>query len=535
MYQALYRKYRPKNFEEVAGQENIISTLENAFYNNKFSHAYIFSGPRGTGKTSVAKIVAKIVNCESKDSNKPCYKCVNCTQNNSDIIEIDAASNNGVDEIRELKNKVNLAPAYGKYKVYIIDEVHMLTISAFNALLKTLEEPPAHAIFILATTEIHKIPLTILSRCQVFEFKRLSIDSIRKKLYEIIELEKISIEDNAVSEIARLSEGGMRDAINLLDQVWSYAEDKITVLDVHEMNGTVSQQDINNIIEALFKGNLKFILEKLDYYYSGGKNLIKLANEVVFFLRNVLIFNKSEDFLESEGFDVSIYKKISTFAVEKDIFKIIYDLNNSVVEMKSSNNPKLLLELVFIKNISIGEKKEDVIETIPVEKAKIEPDSIDIKGSTKDSKEKNTLKNSISKKIRIENTLAQFDKHLLQDLKKKIISVKPLLINARYSQFVSIILDGNLKAASNEYLLFMYKKESDVFLFNGNVLIIEEIIEKSLLKKYRVISVDEKEWEIIKMEFNAKKKSYVYQKEELENIKDEESSLKLFESIVEYK
>ena len=223
MYQALYRKYRPKNLDEVGGQDTIVKIIKNSILNNKINHAYLFAGPRGTGKTSVAKIFAKMVNCENLEKGNPCGKCTSCTvPNNSDIIEIDAASNNGVDEIRELRNKVNLVPSYGKYKVYIIDEVHMLTTGAFNALLKTLEEPPAHIIFVLATTDPHKIPETILSRCQRLDFKKISENNIVKRLSEIANIENIDIEEPALYEIARLSDGGMRDSIGMLDQAVAY-------------------------------------------------------------------------------------------------------------------------------------------------------------------------------------------------------------------------------------------------------------------------------------------------------------------------
>jgi len=220
-YKVLYRKYRPTNFENIVGQDYIIKTLKNSIINDNISHAYIFSGPRGTGKTSTAKVFSKAINCINKNNGSPCEKCEFCTNftENPDIIEIDAASNNGVDEIRNLIDNIKLTPTNGKYKVYIIDEVHMLTTSAFNALLLTLEEPPSHAIFILATTNIENVPITILSRCQRFDFQKISIDSLVDKLQEICKKENIEIEEDALYEIAYLSEGGLRDALSLLDQL----------------------------------------------------------------------------------------------------------------------------------------------------------------------------------------------------------------------------------------------------------------------------------------------------------------------------
>ena len=273
MYQALYRKYRPKNFEDVVGQDVIVKTLKNSIKNNIVSHAYLFNGPRGTGKTSIAKIFAKILNCHDLKNLKPCDKCISCNQLNNnqniDIIEIDAASNNGVDEIREIRNKIMLVPSNSKYKIYIIDEVHMLTTQAFNALLKSLEEPPAHIIFIFATTEIHKIPKTILSRCQRFDYKRVSNDNIVKRLKYICEQEKIKIEDDALFEIAKLSDGGMRDSVSLLDQAVAYTDNTITSKDIYYINGTLVKDEINSFIYSLIclmyylKLNLLIMKEKI--------------------------------------------------------------------------------------------------------------------------------------------------------------------------------------------------------------------------------------------------------------------------------
>ena len=294
MYHALYRKYRPTSFDEVVGQNVIVKTLGNAIINNRVSHAYLFSGPRGTGKTSIAKVFAKMLNCENLRDLKPCDKCISCTQINNnqniDVIEIDAASNNGVDEIREIRNKITLVPTNSKYKIYIVDEVHMLTTQAFNALLKTLEEPPAHAIFIFATTEYYKIPKTILSRCQRFDFKKVSEKEIFDRLKYIADKEKIKVSDDALNEIAILSDGGMRDSISLLDQANSYVLNEITIDDIHEINGTIAPDEINKFMKLFFNKNLVELLDKIDQYDNDGKDIIKITQEIIEYLKNLLIY-----------------------------------------------------------------------------------------------------------------------------------------------------------------------------------------------------------------------------------------------------
>ena len=265
-YKSLYRKYRPTTFDDVSGQTFIIKTLKNAIATNKISHAYLFSGTRGTGKTTIAKIFAKNVNCMNLIDGNACGKCEICTTENTDdiqdIIEIDAASNNGVDEIRELKNKIKLAPVLCKYKVYIIDEVHMLSTGAFNALLKTLEEPPSHVIFILATTEPQKIPITIISRCQRFDFKKLSIIDIKNRLKYIAEKEHINITDDCLDEIAKMSDGAMRDAIGLLDQVSSFNEDSITIDDIYQISGSVPFKKIYELIDSYINEDIEYEMYK---------------------------------------------------------------------------------------------------------------------------------------------------------------------------------------------------------------------------------------------------------------------------------
>lgn len=469
MYQTLYRKYRPSNFNEVVGQKIIVQTLKNAIDNNSLSHAYLFCGPRGTGKTSIAKILAKTINCTDLKDNIPCNKCVNCTQNNInplDIIEIDAASNNGVDEIRELKSKVNLVPSVGKYKIYIIDEVHMLSTGAFNALLKTLEEPPHHAIFILATTDPHKVPLTILSRCQRFDFKRLNVPEIVSRMKYIVEEEKIKIDDNALKEIAQLSDGGMRDALSLLDQAIAYSKDNISLEDIHEINGTITPQEQLEFIKAIINSNIEEIFEKIDKYDSDGKDFIKLAEEIIMFMRNIIIYNNAPKFYEEK---IKIKMNVESIN-ENKILKYIKEFNNGIVDMKNSNNPRIIFELTIIKLL--------------------------------DNKSKNL------KEIRINNTLCNFNKKELLEFIPKIEQIKNTTAR-EYNQIKKIILDGQIKAVGKENIILLLDSENST-IFNDNLKLCDELFEKTYGIKYKLISVTDEEWNIIKKEFNNKEKEYMY-------------------------
>ena len=469
MYQTLYRKYRPSNFNEVVGQKVIVQTLKNAIDNDSLSHAYLFCGPRGTGKTSIAKILAKTINCTDLKDNTPCNKCVNCTQNNInplDIIEIDAASNNGVDEIRELKSKVNLVPSLGKYKIYIIDEVHMLSTGAFNALLKTLEEPPHHAIFILATTDPHKVPLTILSRCQRFDFKRLSIPEIVSRMKYIVDQEQIKIDESALNEIAILSAGGMRDALSLLDQAIAYSTDNISLDDIHEINGTITPTEQLEFIKDIINNNIEDIFKKIDTYDSNGKDFIKLSEEIIMFMRNIIIYNNAPKFYEE-----NIKTKIDITNIDEDkILKYIKEFNNSVNEMKNSNNPRIIFELSIIKLL--------------------------------DKKPKNI------KEIRINNTLCNFNKKELLDFISNIEKLNEVT-DSKYDDIKKTILDGQIKALGKDNIMIVLSiTKSNIF--NDELELAEELFEKVFKKKYKLISVSTEEWEIIKKEFNSKSKTYVY-------------------------
>ena len=293
LYQALYRKYRPKTFDDVCGQKVVVQTLKNTINNNKLTHAYLFIGPRGTGKTSIAKIFAKTINCENTKDGNSCEKCDICKLSNNnenvDIIEMDAASNNGVDEIREIKNHVTLMPTFSKYKVYIIDEVHMLSAGAFNALLKTLEEPPAHVIFILATTEPQKVPLTIMSRCQSFEFKSIPSNLMKNKIKFICDQEKITITDEAIDQICIDSNGGLRDGIGLLDQLNSYTNSNITKDDVLLLNGRISEDEIVNLFNSIYSNNIDEAFSISDKLEEEGKDFLFICEDIIKYLKKILI------------------------------------------------------------------------------------------------------------------------------------------------------------------------------------------------------------------------------------------------------
>lgn len=365
-YKALYRIYRPASFDEVSGQKHITQTLRNALKNNRVAHAYLFSGPRGTGKTSIAKILAKAINCVEAPTDNPCNKCENCigiTNNTiSDVIEIDAASNNGVDEIRELRDKVKYLPGYVKYKVYIIDEVHMLSTGAFNALLKTLEEPPQHVIFILCTTEPQKIPATIHSRCQRFDFKAISNADIIDKIFEIAEKENIGISEEAVKQIANYSEGGLRDAISLLDQVHAYNPQTIGLDDVNEICGTVSFNTLINLVESLVERKPANAIDLLNNLISEGKESKKITLDLIDFFKNLLMYKSLKAFNDVTVFeDSEEFKLIANKVNNKRLFNILKILNDALNDINWSGDPKTYLELAFLK---ITDKEKALDEKI---------------------------------------------------------------------------------------------------------------------------------------------------------------------------
>lgn len=356
-YTALYRKFRPNEFKDVKGQDAIVKTLKNQIKTGRIGHAYLFCGTRGTGKTTVAKIFAKAVNCEHPVDGSPCEECKMCQSisagTSMNVIEIDAASNNGVDNIREIREEVAYRPTEGKYKVYIIDEVHMLSIGAFNALLKTLEEPPEYVIFILATTEAHKIPVTILSRCQRYDFKRISIDTICERLNELIEREGLDVEEKAVRYIARMADGAMRDALSLLDQCTAfYIGERLTYDRVLEVLGTVDTDVFSRLLRKLIDRDVKQVIRILDELVMQGRELSQLAADFTWYLRNLLLIQSSddmEDVLDVSTENLAQLKEESGMIDTEELIRYIRIFSDLTNSLKYSTQKRVLLEVAFIK------------------------------------------------------------------------------------------------------------------------------------------------------------------------------------------
>ena len=374
MYLALYRKYRPKDFNEVIGQEHIVKTLVNQIKMDKINHAYLFTGSRGTGKTSTAKIFARAINCTNPQNGSPCGKCEVCKAlegTNMDSLEIDAASNNGVDEIRDLREKVKYPPVVGKYKVYIIDEVHMLSPSAFNALLKTLEEPPKHTVFILATTEVHKLPATILSRCLRFDFRLVSLADLSSLLKSILKQENIKFDEQSINTIARAGEGSVRDTLSIADRCVSFAGDELTYQKVISVLGIAEREVLINLTNRILEKNVGEALVELDSVLSGGKSPLVFSSDIISYFRDLLlIYTLGEKSREIVVVKDDVYEAMKKQASSENyalMVKAIDVLSSVEQELRYSAKPRIVLETAIIKIISessIAERVEKLEEEI---------------------------------------------------------------------------------------------------------------------------------------------------------------------------
>lgn len=513
-YLALYRKYRPVDFNSVYGQEHVVTILKNAIMSGKISHAYLFCGPRGTGKTTVAKIIARLVNCENLIDGNPCGKCYNCINymNSSDIVEIDAASNNGVDEIRELKDKINLVPSNAKYKIYIIDEVHMLTTQAFNALLKTLEEPPSHVIFVLATTEPHKIPLTISSRCQKFRFSKIEDSKIVNRLSEICKLEKIIIDEDALFEIARLSDGGMRDAINFLDQLIAYSSDNISIEDVYNVNGSVSYADLYDLLNSIITNDKIKIIEFVDNFDESGKDINKFIEEMLIFLKDVILY-KNANISSNISIKNEYINLIANNYNDSDLYDLIENLNLIQNSVKFSSHSAIIFLTSILKYSDLKFKNNDssfadsINLNIKSDNKNISREIINNKNiniqKNNDYKEK-SIGNGISENeinLRINNALALASKSILENFKSKWEIIDNYIDDSEFSVVSGLLKDSKIVVGSDKFIILSSNFQSVVDRINNNLKEVERLLEKIFCSKIFVVAVTNNKWKDIKVKY----------------------------------
>ena len=528
-YQALYRKYRPKTFDDVYGQQIVVQTLKNVIKNNKLTHAYLFVGPRGTGKTSIAKIFAKTINCLHPEDGLSCEKCDICISNNSnenvDIIEMDAASNNGVDEIREIRNHITLLPTVSKYKIYIIDEVHMLTTGAFNALLKTLEEPPEHIIFILATTEPHKIPLTIMSRCQSFEFKPIPVATIKERLKYICAQENINIDDKSLNLIAEESNGGLRDAVSMLDQLNAYADGNIKYEDVLLLNGRINDDEIEKFMTEMVNDDLNSVFTKIESWQEEGKNFIYICEDFIRFLRNELIKFKLEN-----------NSNIVSLIGENKTIEVIMILNKISNDMKISKDKKVLFDVTII-NITNILKNKQMFENAAYESKNIKienktPEKVEIKEEKPQTIEvpiketKNYTLYDELMNIRLNNTLGIADKTSKIEYENAVENLKNDISDLNKLKIINLLDDTKITAGSKDGIILTTDSDNILHDLYDNMELLEESLESLLGKKVKVCILLDELW-------NKKRIIYVEKiknKEKIDII-DEEDILNKIKSL----
>ena len=566
MYQALYRKYRPKTFNDVVGQDYVIKILKNEIINNKINHAYMFFGPRGIGKTTIAKIFARAVNCENSKDGSPCEKCNHCTISKEkecvDIIEIDAASNNGVDEIREIRSKVNLVPAELKYKVYIIDEVHMLTQGAFNALLKTLEEPPEHIIFILATTDPQKVSDTIISRCQCFSFKRISEEENFNRLKNICEQEKIKIDDEVLREISLYSDGGLRDALGLLDKLSSYTNEKITLNDFYEMNDMIDSKSLENLLENIEESNIPNVVESLEKYNDSGKNIIEIMNQFLYFLKNSIVDyyvnNKNinniefyEELLQYINENMFYIKKTSKPYIYVEILLLKFMNRNKkiisreIISLEKEEKVNKISPKHVDKNKNETEKSTEIVEKIE-NKSKIE-----IKNEEKSTNFVEKVDSKINNlkeimKIRLNNAFAEASKTEKNNDLKLIETLNDYVFDSEKGFAASEILNSTLCVSSKNIMVLSYEYDAVANQNLENIVKLNSIYNELTNSNKKLAIITKKEWEEEKnkyIEFTKQGNKYKIKEEpeiitegrEDEEVKISDPAVEMFGDIVEIK
>lgn len=541
MYQALYRKYRPTVFDDVVGQNVVVNTLKNAIKYNHINHAYLFSGPRGTGKTTIAKIFARSVNCSEPVDGVACGKCKSCLYSFSkecmDIIEIDAASNNGVDEIRELRSKVNILPSELKYKVYIIDEVHMLSIGAFNALLKTIEEPPEHVIFILATTDPEKIPATIISRCQWYSFKKISNDDIVKRLAEIVADENIKVDDKVLHKIAQTSDGGLRDAIGLLDKLRAFSTDEITLNDFYEINGEVNDDELKKLERLIFSFEISDVLSTIESYYQDGKNLIQVVKQLMILIKDEL-------------FDYYLNNSSLSFD-EKGLVNFLNLLNEHLVELKKADDVRLSVEIFLLHYINEHKNKDSKVEinsqvianntsessyVRPVKEEK----TIFTESAEKENKEK-TLSTEVVQKnneqtekykelmlIRSKNTMIEAVK---DELNKEIANLEKLndyTFDPNNGYLACELLDGKVRASSPKNIIISYDYDGLVDKLSNHFNKLNEFYNEKTGSSKKIAFITTTKWNELRNEYvnlHKQGKQFIYQEEPVLNTLKEDDKI----------
>ena len=513
-YQVLYRKYRPHDFDSLVGQEYTKKLLKNSVINNKFAHAYIFTGPRGTGKTSSAKIFAKAINCLHPVDGNPCNKCQNCVnfESSPDIIELDAASNNGVDDIREIINNVRLAPSSMKIKVYIIDEFHMLSTSAFNALLLTLEEPPKDVVFILATTDIQSVPITVLSRCQRFDFKPISIQDIENRLKFVCVEENLKVTDDAIKEIAMMSNGGLRDALSILDQVAGNGEE-IDVQDVIANFGGISNKKINQLLSYYENNSVAELIDYINEIKNDGIDIKVLIDKIITIIKSILIDIKLDKYNGKLDFD--------------NLYNLVFELNKLLTGERNGANYYDLLEIVFLKYINYfpgnnfvdknivkltDSKKESTIIKQIDEKPKISAPAIDQTIISQENKlEKKNKVIDFDIDVRINNTFVNAKKDYLNNIKSKWNDFVIYESNTNKAM-ISYLADTNIVAASDKYAILTNNLDITNDLINQNIKSLEKDFNLFFNGNYYLLAISPKKWEQERNKYiNNIKNGYKYE------------------------